>query len=103
MDYFLTEEDFENEVTDVQLAIKWRELSVGTIYKIVNSRVLNTMYGPATILEMHTRDGEIEEVWAPPSLAKRLQGANLPTFVRPLGLQPHYKDPNMLYHAYDLV
>lgn len=103
MDYFLTEQDFEKEVADVQLAIKWRELSVGTIYKIIKARLLSTTYGPATILEMHSRDGDPVEVWAPPSLAKRLQGANLPKFIRPLGLQPHYKDSNIQYHAYDLV
>ena len=101
---FISESEFTEKLGDGKDAtVRWNELTIHTIYKITKVLSVTTKYGPATILLISTREGDSKKVWAPQSLAYRLKGANLPAFVRPLGLKPHDKDLNMQYHAYDLV
>ena len=104
MDTFISESEFNVQASDTKdTAIRWDELTTDTIYKVTNVRSITTKYGPATILTISNRQGDVSKVWSPQSLAYRLKGTSLPAFVRPLGLKPHHKDPSMQYHAYDLV
>ena len=101
---FISESQFDEKVSDVKIpVIRWNELTMGTIYKVTNVITVTAKHGPATVLDTITREGDITKVWAPLSLANKLNGKQLPAFVRPLGLKAHYKDPSMQYHAYDLV
>ena len=84
---FLSEDEIDQRVqTQAQSALKWRELSIGVIYRIDRVKPITTRYGPATILELMSRDNTKIEVWAPDRLVKELRWSEMPRYIRSLGL-----------------
>ena len=85
-----------------QPSLKWRELTIGVIYRIDKMKSVTTRYGPGTILELTTREDDKVEVWAPDRLVKDLEWSGLPSYVRPLGLEQCKNDTTKEYHKYEL-
>ena len=72
--------DFRNEVD-------WRELSIGSVYKIESIQTVpSAKFGDATTLQMHTIDGAEIAVLATKLLANELKKKKLPCYLRPCGL-----------------
>ena len=82
---------------------KWRELTIGVIYRIDKMKSVTTRYGPGTILELTTREDDKVEVWVPDRLVKDLGWSGLPRYVRPFGLVQCIKDTTKMYHKYELL
>ena len=86
-----------------QPSLKWRELTIGVIYRIDKMKSVTTRYGPGTILELTTREDDKVEVWVPDRLVKDLGWSGLPRYVRPFGLVQCIKDTTKMYHKYELL
>lgn len=101
-DDFIGEDAFQEKVQDQnQEAIKWKDLPIGMIYKILEVIEVEGKYGKSRILTLKDRQGETARVWACPTLNKEkgpLQGA----FVRSTGFKLSKKS-NQQYLSYDLV
>ena len=102
---FITDAEFEKEFNETKLVIiSWKDLTIDTTYRIDNFTVKKTKYGIKTVLHLSTREGEKINVWSPDSLAKNLpKSIKKPTYVRSLGLKPHYSDPSKKYYAYKFL
>ena len=102
----MSEETFAGHIqkqNPESLTRKWRDISIGVLFKVTQANEITTKYGPATILEMQTREGETMSVWAPDRLAKELRGGVYPRYVRSLGLTACKQDYNKSYYKYELL
>ena len=102
---FPSEEEFAQLVQSQtqEPALKWRVLTIGSIYRIDLVKSVTTQYGPGTILVLTSRDDNKIEVWAPGRLAKDLGWSELPRYVRSLGLIHCKSDNTKTYHKYELL
>ena len=102
---FPSNEEFTQRVQSQaqQPALKWRELTIGEIYRIDVVKTITTRFGPGTVLELTTRDDNKIEAWAPARLAKDLGWDDLPRYIRPLGKFHCTKDSTKSYHKYELL
>ena len=96
MDDFPTVEDFKS---DLQAAIKWRDLPLG-IYKIVSKRSTTNKFGPGMRLELRDASGEAFFVWAPARLVERLNEDDQISYVSNEGLKQSTRDPSKSYFAF---
>ena len=102
---FPTNEEFDQRMQSQahQPAIKWRDLTAGTIYRIDQIKTVTTKYGQGTVLELTKQDASTVQAWAPARLAKELGWDDLPRYIRPLGLFPCKKDNTKTFHKYELL
>ena len=101
----MSEEAFAEDVkkqNPESLTIKWRDISIGVLFKVTQASQITTRYGPATILELQTREGETMSVWAPDRLAKELKGGDYPRYIRSHGLVPCKLDTSKHFYKFDL-
>ena len=71
--------------THQQPALKWRDLTVGVVYRIDEVKKVTTRFGPGSVLRLTTRGNETVEAWAPSRLVKDLGwSSELLRYVRPL-------------------
>ena len=101
-DDFISEDAFQEKVQDQnQEAIKWKDLPIGKIYKIVEVVEVEGKYGKSKIFNLKNREGETTRVWACHTLNNErdsLQGA----YVRSTGFKVS-KMSKLEYLSYDLV
>jgi hypothetical protein len=100
----ITLEQFNQKIAEQQAKLKilkWRDLTVGKIYKIINVEYITTAYGEACIIELD----DAGRVFAPSGLAKRLNEDEtpFPRHVRPTGLKKSRKNETQHYFSFDLL
>ena len=102
---FPTDEEFNQRMQSQahKPAIKWRDLVVGTVYRIDQIKTITTKYGQGTVLELTKRDASKVEAWASARLTKDLGWGDLPRYIRPLGLVACKSDNTKTYHKYELL
>ena len=78
--------------------LKWSDLEEGAIYRIEDTKMVNTVHGESCIITLAGG----EEVWSPSALTRRLETEEPPLLVRPKGKAKSKKTGNE-YYDFDLV
>ena len=94
----ISTEEFDQLLEEQQEILKWEHLEVDAIYKITDTKTIETSNGEACII---TLSGG-EQVWAPSVLSKKLETQKPPLLVRPKGLTKSNKT-GYSYYDLDLV
>ena len=100
---FIDDSAFEEKVQEQnQEAIKWKDLSTGVIYKIIEELEVDGKYEKkCKILTLRDKEGNTIRAWACPTLCKE-KGPLVGAFVRSTGFKLSKKTKQQ-YLSYDLV
>ena len=87
----------EEQQPEFQEILKWEDLEVNAIYKITDTKNIETSNGESCIIILSGG----EQVWAPSVLTKKLETQKPPLLVRPKGKRKSKNGYN--YYDLDLV